>query len=139
MCSWARSRNLNDASKFRYDRKIAATPGGLTAREQTSMLVCRGEVREFGLTGLTRNQVSLTAPGVRIPPSPPPSLYCLPTIRRRRQIGACAGRLAPLVAPGRASNPSKLLPGSNTRPVPVGEQSRLDQVSNDVASALVDG
>jgi hypothetical protein len=40
------------------------------------MLVCRGEVREFGLTGLTRNQVSLTAPGVRIPPSPPPSL-CL--------------------------------------------------------------
>ena len=38
------------------------------------MLVCRGEVREFGLTGLTRNQVSLTAPGVRIPPSPPPSL-----------------------------------------------------------------
>jgi hypothetical protein len=38
------------------------------------MLVCRGEVREFGLTGLTRNQVSLTAPGVRIPPSPPISL-----------------------------------------------------------------
>ncbi len=37
------------------------------------MLVCRGEVREFGLTGLTRNQVSLTAPGVRIPPSPPSS------------------------------------------------------------------
>ena len=37
------------------------------------MLVCRGEVREFGLTGLTRNQVSLTAPGVRIPPSPPTS------------------------------------------------------------------
>jgi CubicO group peptidase (beta-lactamase class C family) len=36
------------------------------------MLVSRGEVREFGLTGLTRNQVSLTAPGVRIPPSPPP-------------------------------------------------------------------
>src|ERR1700735_1594662 len=74
MCSWARSRNLNDASKFRHDRKIAATRVGLTAREQTSMLVCRGEVREFGLTGLTRNQVSLTAPGVRIPPSPPPSL-----------------------------------------------------------------
>ena len=39
------------------------------------MLVCRGEVREFGLTGLTRNQVSLTAPGVRIPPSPPTSLH----------------------------------------------------------------
>ena len=39
------------------------------------MLVCRGEVREFGLTGLTRNQVSLTAPGVRIPPSPPRSLH----------------------------------------------------------------
>ncbi len=27
------------------------------------MFVDRGEVREFGLTGLTRNQVSLTAPG----------------------------------------------------------------------------
>src|SRR4029077_11130191 len=55
-------------------REIAAE-SSLTALEQTSMLVCRGEVREFGLTGLTRNQVSLTAPGVRIPPSPPPSLH----------------------------------------------------------------
>ena len=41
------------------------------------MLFCRGEVREFGLTGLTRNQVSLTAPGVRIPPSPPIGLRVL--------------------------------------------------------------
>src|ERR1022692_307027 len=40
------------------------------------ILFPRGEVRESGLTGLTRNQVSLTAPGVRIPPSPPLSLRC---------------------------------------------------------------
>src|SRR5271170_542643 len=81
------SRNLNHRSKFRYDRKINAGEVCLTAIEQTSMLVCRGEVREFGLTGLTRNQVSLTAPGVRIPPSPPTPLYYLPTIWRWRQIG----------------------------------------------------
>jgi hypothetical protein len=47
-----------------------------------------GEVREFGLTGLTRNQVSLTAPGVRIPPSPPSSLACFPTLWRSDEIGA---------------------------------------------------
>src|SRR5580692_7734750 len=58
--------------KSRATQPIAAE-SSLTALEQTSMLVCRGEVREFGLTGLTRNQVSLTAPGVRIPPSPPSS------------------------------------------------------------------
>ena len=52
------------------------------------MLICRGEVREFGLTGLTRNQVSLTAPGVRIPPSPPPSLACFPTLWRSNEVGA---------------------------------------------------
>src|SRR5208337_1334731 len=52
------------------------------------MLVCRGEVRESGLTGLTRNQVSLTAPGVRIPPSPPISLACFPTFWRSDEIGA---------------------------------------------------
>ena len=52
------------------------------------MLVCRGEVRESGLTGLTRNQVSLTAPGVRIPPSPPHSLACFPTFWRSDEIGA---------------------------------------------------
>src|ERR1019366_9306693 len=52
------------------------------------MLVCRGEVRESGLTGLTRNQVSLTAPGVRIPPSPPHSLACFPTFWRSDKIGA---------------------------------------------------
>ena len=52
------------------------------------MLFCRGEVREFGLTGLTRNQVSLTAPGVRIPPSPPSSLACFPTLWRSDEIGA---------------------------------------------------
>ncbi len=52
------------------------------------MLVCRGEVREFGLTGLTRNQVSLTAPGVRIPPSPPSSLACFHTFWRSDEIGA---------------------------------------------------
>ena len=52
------------------------------------MLFCRGEVREFGLTGLTRNQVSLTAPGVRIPPSPPPSLACFHTLWRSDEIGA---------------------------------------------------
>src|SRR5467141_2209582 len=46
----------------------------LTMQEQTSILVDRGEVRESGLTGVTRNHVSRTAPGVRIPPSPPPSL-----------------------------------------------------------------
>ena len=51
------------------------------------MLVCRGEVRESGLTGLTRNQVSLTAPGVRIPPSPPYSLACFPTFWRSDEIG----------------------------------------------------
>jgi hypothetical protein len=60
--------------KSRATRPIVAD-SSLTALEQTSMLVCRGEVREFGLTGLTRNQVSLTAPGVRIPPSPPTSLH----------------------------------------------------------------
>src|SRR5271167_351626 len=48
----------------------------------------RGEVREFGLTGLTRNQVSLTAPGVRIPPSPPSSLACFDTFWRSDEIGA---------------------------------------------------
>ena len=52
------------------------------------MLVCRGEVRESGLTGLTRNQVSLTAPGVRIPPSPPYSLACFHTFWRSDEIGA---------------------------------------------------
>ena len=52
------------------------------------MLVGRGEVREFGLTGLTRNQVSLTAPGVRIPPSPPHSLACFPTFWISDEIGA---------------------------------------------------
>jgi hypothetical protein len=53
--------------------KLVAADVSLTALEQTSMLVCRGEVRESGLTGVTRNHVSLTAPGVRIPPSPPTS------------------------------------------------------------------
>ena len=52
--------------------RLAALNGRLTARIGTEMLrALRGEGREFGLTGLTRNQVSLTAPGVRIPPSPP--------------------------------------------------------------------
>jgi hypothetical protein len=59
------------------------------------MLVCRGEVREFGLTGLTRNQVSLTAPGVRIPPSPPTSLACFPTLWRSDGIGAWGANNAP--------------------------------------------
>jgi hypothetical protein len=61
------------------------------------MLVCRGEVREFGLTGLTRNQVSLTAPGVRIPPSPPPSLRGQRFSRRvcREKLGliTCSARI----------------------------------------------
>src|SRR5271156_6479228 len=64
------ARLAGRAPSARFD-DLAASEVGLTAPRQTSMLVCRGEVREFGLTGLTRNQVSLTAPGVRIPPSPP--------------------------------------------------------------------
>src|SRR6266481_2717699 len=78
----ARSKNLNDSSKIQVLLEnradvVSAARVSLTALGQTSMLVCRGEVREFGLTGLTRNQVSLTAPGVRIPPSPPHSLSYL--------------------------------------------------------------
>ena len=69
---------LLDYWKIEPHRRIVRTSVSLTAREQTSMLVCRGEVREFGLTGLTRNQVSLTAPGVRIPPSPPPQFGMFP-------------------------------------------------------------
>src|SRR5882757_8696395 len=63
---------------------------GLTAKGQTSMLVCRGEVREFGLTGLTRNQVSLTAPGVRIPPSPPSSFSPFAVGPKVVEVRACA-------------------------------------------------
>ena len=77
------------------------------------MLLCRGEVRESGLTGLTRNQVSLTAPGVRIPPSPPHSLACFPTFWRSNKIGAWGAiqarswtwRMAPAAA--ERENPTK--------------------------------
>ena len=114
----ARFGNLNDRSKIRVLlenrdwRGGLASRIGLTAPEQTSMLVCRGEVREFGLTGLTRNQVSLTAPGVRIPPSPPSSLACFPTLWRSDEIGAwgannarpCKRRL-PTAAPNADSRP----------------------------------
>jgi hypothetical protein len=67
----------------------------------------RGEVREFGLTGLTRNQVSLTAPGVRIPPSPPTS----PSLARYRpessEMRAGAAIVARLMA---AENAPSALP-----------------------------
>ena len=86
----ARNRARMSALKFSSNRKniLVVAEVGLTAQEQTSMLVCRGEVREFGLTGLTRNQVSLTAPGVRIPPSPPYSLACFHTFWRSDEISA---------------------------------------------------
>src|SRR5216683_4641446 len=76
--SFARRRfGASSEGRFRAraDRKSIAANVNLTTPEQTSMLVGRGEVRESGLTGVTRNHVSLTAPGVRIPPSPPPSPY----------------------------------------------------------------
>ena len=80
-------RYRDDASSAEHATSLWQHRGGLarartrlTVRRVTEMLdASRGEVREFGLTGLTRNQVSLTAPGVRIPPSPPisPVLLCL--------------------------------------------------------------
>jgi hypothetical protein len=70
------------------------------------MLVCRGEVREFGLTGLTRNQVSLTAPGVRIPPSPPPSLSPFAGSPKTIEIYARAGQFARLAT-------AETMPGPN--------------------------
>ena len=63
------------------------------------MLVCRGEVRESGLTGLTRNQVSLTAPGVRIPPSPPPSLHIERFSAKFAENRHISGQFASLAAP----------------------------------------
>src|SRR6266446_6368338 len=71
----------------------------LTMQEQTSILVDRGEVRESGLTGVTRNHVSLTAPGVRIPPSPPPSprfqRFSAKFVENRRISGQFAFPAAP--------------------------------------------
>ena len=59
----------------------------------------RGEVRESGLTGLTRNQVSLTAPGVRIPPSPPTSLHLQRFSTRLGKISAYRVEFPSLAAP----------------------------------------
>src|ERR1035437_5646209 len=63
------------------------------------MLVCRGEVRGSGLTGLTRNRVSLTAPGVRIPPSPPSSLHIQRFSAGFAENRRLSGYFAPLAAP----------------------------------------
>ena len=69
------------------------------------MLFCRGEVRESGLTGLTRNQVSLTAPGVRIPPSPPSSPSPFAVWPQMSEIRACAANFVDLVAAEKAPDP----------------------------------
>ena len=61
----------------------------MTTRGQTSILT-GGEVRESGLTGVTRNHVSLTGPGVRIPPSPPPSPRFSALSGETHEIRACA-------------------------------------------------